>query len=238
MEYPQALRPSDDPGVLVGQLARELNALLGAADADDHDERVQKNRWKAYALRVANLLSRAAVQKDWPFADSLNQALKDWRVPDFIELMSDSHAAVRFDVVGIGPELDFWLSTIEEMAGVMSEFAFRDFLKTRDGRPVLETLRSLDAEPRRWLALSEVAERNRYAHQVTDEKWLARTLVDLLERGLIQRLLGHEAVATETGPLDLKEVTGRTYPVYAITQAGHELALELAAVGCDEIETF
>lgn len=238
MEYPEAIRPSDDPTEVIGQLARDLYSLFETADGDGWEDRVEKRRWQAYALQAIRLLNQATERKDWPVGDQVSQALNDFSIFGLAEVMSDSHAAVRFDVVGIGQLLEFCLSCIETLADTMREFAFRDYLKTAEGRPTLETLRSLDAEPRRWLTVSEIAERNRYAHQTTNEKWLRQTLSDLLERGLIQRLLGHEEVATETGPLDLQEVTGRTYPLYAITQAGHELALELAAVGGDEIETF
>jgi hypothetical protein len=231
MEYPKAIRPSEDPAEVIGQMARDLYALLEDADSDDRDERLDRRRWQAYALQSIRLLNQATERRDWSVGSQVMQALQDFDVLGWAEAMGDERAALRFDVIGIGPLVDYYLSCIELLAYTMAEFAFRDFLKTEEGRPVLETLRSLDAEPRRWLTVSEVAERNRYGHQTMDEKRLAKTLVDLLDRGLAQRLLGFEEVATETGPLDLKEVTGRTYPVYAITQAGHEMALLLQAVG-------
>lgn len=69
--------------------------------------------------------------------------------------------------------------------------SYLDHLKTEAGRAELETLKSVQAEPRRWLQLSEVAERNRYGHAVTDPLTVAHCLTHLYQRGLINQMFAH-----------------------------------------------
>jgi hypothetical protein len=175
----EAIRPADDSPTLVGQLVRELRTIANGMDLEEH-----RDRWQDYALQLVIKLQDACLHRHWNVAEQVAVELKAQPVTELLEDLGN-RSRQRAAEVRIGMEA--YLQVIELMCENLNRYHACLWLASDSGRDCRETLKSICAEPQRWLTVDEVAERNRYGHVTMSQCKLQHTLDFLEERGLVMR---------------------------------------------------